>query len=376
MRHSQRRLRPAFTLVELLVVIAIIGTLVGLLLPAVQAAREAARNNSCKNNLKQLALAIQTRDSSGSDALPGYINELGVKRSDFISRASWVVMLFPYIEQTQLAERFNNAQFVDQIPRVEDLPQLEVLICPSNPATTVGQPTLSYVGNAGYRYAWNRGPDSSEHSKRLSWENPADGVFMDLTRTAPLPNGVPWKANTPDVRDSTDAPVQKMTIAYIGSKGDGTSKTLMFSESLAALYWNYYDDTMNGNDYTTTPDANFHFGFTWVQSNDAVQDRRLRVNGTKAPPTYTNFADMTTVAANPPIGTSTGSGETAIPGTASSFHPGGVNVAYVGSQVSFLNDQVDPFVFAQLMTSNHKQSGLGNPPNFESLEPEPADGSY
>ncbi len=46
-----------FTLIELLVVIAIIGVLVSLLLPAVQAAREAARRTSCRNNLRQLALA-------------------------------------------------------------------------------------------------------------------------------------------------------------------------------------------------------------------------------------------------------------------------------------------------------------------------------
>jgi prepilin-type processing-associated H-X9-DG protein len=63
-------------------------------------------------------------------------------------------------------------------------------------------------------------------------------------------------------------------------------------------------------------------------------------------------------------------------GIASSYHSGGVNATFVDGHVVFLNEQMEPLVYAQLMTSNHKQSDLGVAPQYESQLAEPADGSF
>src|SRR5437879_4300140 len=107
-RSTRRRRRKGFTLIELLVVIAIIAVLVALLLPAVQQAREAARRSQCKNQLKQLGLAIHNYHESFNCLPPG--NTAAINTSGGFSRWGGVsvhTMILPNIDQAPLYNQYN-----------------------------------------------------------------------------------------------------------------------------------------------------------------------------------------------------------------------------------------------------------------------------
>src|SRR5262244_2629126 len=102
-RMKPSQLSRGFTLIELLVVIAIIAILIALLLPAVQQAREAARRTQCRNNLKQLSLALHNYESSQTRLPPGNFGGMGAgKPCSDDDGISWHYTILPYIEQAPL----------------------------------------------------------------------------------------------------------------------------------------------------------------------------------------------------------------------------------------------------------------------------------
>jgi prepilin-type N-terminal cleavage/methylation domain-containing protein len=137
--------RTAFTLIELLVVIAIIAILVALLLPAVQQAREAARRSSCKNNLKQIGLALHNYHDTHRAFPPGYIVR-GVGPTEMAAAETtangpgfaWGTMILPMIEQTALYDQLDFGRNAHDLPNVTlGATPLATFRCPSDPGPDV-----------------------------------------------------------------------------------------------------------------------------------------------------------------------------------------------------------------------------------------------
>ncbi|MGQ0634870.1 MAG: DUF1559 family PulG-like putative transporter [Planctomycetaceae bacterium] len=218
-----------FTLIELLVVIAIIAVLVALLLPAVQQAREAARRTQCKNNLKQIGLAVHNYVST-FDFLPPSMAIVPT----ISSNASWSVhgRIMPYLDQVNFYNQIDlqqNWASATNAPVVSGN-RVPVYVCPSDPKTDT--PRLAsgvnlYCTNYGFNFgtwfvfdpATGRGGDGLFFpNSRIRIEAITDGASNTLlasevkswqayTRNAPPPT-ITTPATVADVVAAADVGVR------------------------------------------------------------------------------------------------------------------------------------------------------------------------
>ncbi|WP_437185897.1 DUF1559 domain-containing protein [Planctomicrobium sp. SH668] len=166
-----------FTLIELLVVIAIIAVLIALLLPAVQQAREAARRSQCKNNLKQIALAMHNYEETFRQFPPGFLFQNPkmsmsgnmLNRGDRPNRSpgwAWSTMILPFIEQSALYNRivFDGRGLWESPNDVVVQTPIPLANCPSAPnpshlkiGTSSTTPNLVNPGLAATNYLGSAG---------------------------------------------------------------------------------------------------------------------------------------------------------------------------------------------------------------------------
>ena len=201
------RRSQGFTLVELLVVIAIIGTLVALLLPAIQAARESARKASCRNNLRQVGVAMHNYESAYGKLPPGYQYAAGSQGNAL--GYSWGAMLLPFMELQSMYDAFDfKRPIYDNINAVVREKHIPTLLCPTDDVSPTGFVEMGSELYAMACYVANFSlPDLDEDQEQAN-PAPAD----------PLQRPGPW------------GPFYRNSRTKLREITDGLSHTLMVGE--------------------------------------------------------------------------------------------------------------------------------------------------
>jgi prepilin-type processing-associated H-X9-DG protein len=327
------------------------------------------RQNTCRNNLRQLSLAIfQFANKTTQGNLPGYIEALERDdgyayhdpRTKRVEPVSWVVMILPELDRQALYSIWQNGESQRGEVRTGSPPidkthiYLEMLVCPSDPQPNRNGTPLCYVVNAGIPdfpetgtgATWPphsrravcacptcRGTADSpddEASRRPARDVAANGLFFDEFTTK--------RHFDPVVRT-------RSVVSTLSGIADPKEKTILMAENVDAV------------DYTLDPNPNAPHEEIY-----ATAERKVAVtwaptstfDGGAAGPVMTPPRD--TLQVNRGVGT--GDGTNYDQARPSSRHPGGFNVAFAGSQVQFLKETISYYVYARLMAPDDKNAGL------------------
>jgi prepilin-type N-terminal cleavage/methylation domain-containing protein/prepilin-type processing-associated H-X9-DG protein len=315
-----RSSRGGFTLIEILVVIAVIGVLVALLLPAVQAARETARRTQCASNLRQIVLALSHYHDSNECVPPiGHVSTSGLALNNFSLKAR----LLPFLEQTAAFNALNmSADDGDPTNTTVGAQHVAIFNCPSDGNyPDSGQPDMqagdhSYPNNIG-TWRYNNGGQmdgpayllaSPKMGRPVSFTTVKDG----LSQSAVFSEFVKGNGNNgSDVLPQVyGAPISEvpMTLDRISS----------LCQDSSTISW-----TRKGNQWLDH-DCGQGGGYSHIQTPNkkSCVGNAFAVGSTR---------DHTIIGA-------------------SSYHPGGVQTAFLDGSVRFVRNGVIQIVWASLGT--------------------------
>jgi len=242
----RRRVKRGFTLIELLVVIAIIAILIALLLPAVQQAREAARRTQCKNNLKQLGLALHNYHDVYRMFPIGHVY-VGTTGSYALARRApgwgWTAFILPFMDQANSYEKIDFTEAPSAPGNIDVVRTfLPMMWCPSLPYKQ-DMP----IGRTGQAFEIN-GPGLARTSYVAS-AGAFDNGFNSIPQTnvADRVTGMLGRDSSVKMRDVTD----------------GTSNTLLAGEA------RHYGQSA-GNAGSFTWDPKLYASHHWVQGTSVA----------------------------------------------------------------------------------------------------------